>query len=834
MTLFQDLRYAVRTAWRDRAFSLIAVTTLALGIGANTALFTIVHAILLAPLPFRTPEQLVRVTADFNRQAVKDAGLSVPELFDLQQSGVFDEIGGVWPISANLTETDEPERVETALVEAGYFTMLGIAAQHGRVFDASDKQPGITEVAVISDALWKRRFGADPGVLGRRIRIDNDMYSIIGVAPAAFRHPGRSTETDVEVWAPAGWAASPFPTQPIRRAYLLQGGLGRLKPGVSVAAAQQKIDALAERLRREFPADYPEGTGWALRVIPLHDDLVGNVRPALLTLLAAVGFVLLIACANVANLLLARGTARSQEIAVRVSLGASRARVVRQLVTESVLISIAGGVLGSVAAVWSFQTLISIAIPALSPPWAPLALSVNVRPDLQVLVFAVALTFGTGLLFGLAPALQITKPDLHAIVKQDTPGTGRGRRGGRLRAALIGVQVALCMVLMIAAGLLLRGLHATYTIDPGFEYRTVALISLESAFDGYSEDESAARRRRLVADLRALPGVEGVASGDHKPLGDDMSPNVIRLPGESERFGRVAEMTTVSHDYFSVLELPIVRGRAFTEIEVANHSVQPAIAPDGAMWRRTRPAIISESTARNLWPGRDPIGQTLLAAPVGLPLAVVTLQVVGVAADAQVSAIGRIDPYYLYVPGEGAALLVKGRGDVATTAADIRTTLRSIDPALVVPVMPLEATLGWSRGISTTVTTLFGSLGVLALVLAAVGVFGVVSFAVSGRYREIAVRLALGASARGVLGLILRQTMRPVVVGALIGVAAASAVSRILTSVLFGVSPVDPVGLGGAALLVLGVAVAAAVMAVRPATRADPIAALRYEQTGFK
>jgi hypothetical protein len=265
-------------------------------------------------------------------------------------------------------------------------------------------------------------------------------------------------------------------------------------------------------------------------------------------------------------------------------------------------------------------------------------------------------------------------------------------------------------------------------------------------------------------------------------------------------------------------------------MEVANQSVRPADVPDGAMLRRTRPAIISESTARNLWPGRDPIGQTLLAAPAGLPLAVNTLQIVGVAADAQVSGIGRIDPYYVYVPGgPGAALLVKGRDDVATTVAAIRTTLRSIDPALVVPVMPLEATLGWSRGISATVTTLFGSLGVLALVLAAVGVFGVVSFAVSGRYREIAVRLALGASARGVLGLILRQTMRPVVVGALIGVAAASAVSRILTSVLYGVSPVDPVGLGGAGLLVLGVALAAGIMAARPVTRADPIAALRYE-----
>jgi predicted permease len=377
------------------------------------------------------------------------------------------------------------------------------------------------------------------------------------------------------------------------------------------------------------------------------------------------------------------------------------------------------------------------------------------------------------------------------------------------------VQVALCMVLMIAAGLLLRGLHATYTIDPGFQYRDVAFVSLESVFDGYSPDDSEARRRRLMADLEALPGVVAVASADQEPLGDDSAPALFRLPGEDERQSRVGEVIAVSQDYFPVLEVPIVRGRAFTEDEVRNRT-----AP--------RPAILSETTARNLWPGGDPIGRSLVWARPGME-AVDTLQVVGVAADAQFNALGQIDPYFVYVPGEGGAVLVKGRTDVATTVSGIRAAVRAVDPTLLVTVLPLEATLGWSRGISGTVTSLFGGLGVLALVLAAVGIYGVVSYVVAGRYREIGIRLALGATARNVLGMILRQTMRPVVVGAVIGVAAASAVSRVLSSVLFGVSPADPLGLGGAALLVLGVALAAGVMAARPATRADPTATLRHQ-----
>jgi predicted permease len=418
--------------------------------------------------------------------------------------------------------------------------------------------------------------------------------------------------------------------------------------------------------------------------------------------------------------------------------------------------------------------------------------------------------------FGLAPALQASQPDLHAVMKQDGAGASGGRRSGRLRAALVGVQVALCMVLMIAAGLLLRGLYATYTVDPGFAYRDVAMISMESAFSGFSDEEAGARLRSLTAAIEALPGFAGIAGADHKPVGDDHSPQLVRRFEQSERLSRVAEVTTVSSGYFSILELPIVRGRGFTAEDATYSGPGP------------RPAIVSAATARNLWPRGDPIGWELEIVPPGLPGNRQLVQVVGVVADAQVSAIGRIDPYHVYLPGGiGGVILVKGRGDIGSTVAGIQRAARGVDPTLLLTVLPLEASLGWSRSISATVTTLFTGLGVLALILASVGIYGVVAFAVAGRHREVGVRLALGATVRGVLTMLLRETMWPVAIGVVVGVAGAVTLSRVLSSVLFGISPADPIGLGGAVLVVLGVAITAAVLAARPAMRTDLAATLR-------
>jgi predicted permease len=504
-------------------------------------------------------------------------------------------------------------------------------------------------------------------------------------------------------------------------------------------------------------------------------------------------------------LLLARGMARGQEIGIRLSLGASRARVVRQLLTESVLISIAGGLLGSALAVWSFQSLVALALPmAVHPEWAVPALDLDFSPDFRVLWYALALTVGTGFLFGLAPALQVSKPDLNTVMKQDAGGGGR--RGGRLRGTLVGVQVAFCMALMIATGLLLRGLYATYSIDPGFNFRDVAHLSFGT--DG----SPAIMDREMLDQVAALPGVEAVAYASQTPLGEAFSGGEVRIPGQSE--ARFAEVDAITPGYFSVLELSIVRGRNFTDAESA----------DAERTAGTRPVIVSEATARNFWGEADPLGRTLLWQDTAL-------EVVGVARDARLGALGTVDSYYLYVPRrERGELLVRSSGGFsATTASSILAIVRARDPSLVARVLPIEANLAWFRSVSGLVTTLGAALGGLALVLAAVGIYGVVSYSVTRRYRELGIRVALGARARDLLVMILGRTMRPVVIGAVAGLVAAVALSRILSSALFGVSPADPIGLGGAALLVLGVAFAAGLLAALPATRADPTTTLRYE-----
>jgi macrolide transport system ATP-binding/permease protein len=830
-TWWQDVRHALRSFRRSPAFTATAAVTLALGIGVNAGIFTVVNAVLFRGLSAPRSEELVSISQSV--QGLPD--FAANDTFSTAEYVTYRDraasLSGLAAYSNARGEAtlgaDSPRKSLGTLVSCNYFAVLQQPPALGRGLAEPDCEPGAELVIVLSDDLWRTAFAADPGIVGRAIQVNRQRATVAGVA-AAGTYNG-SSFVGGGYFAPinAGGALSSGDSRYQDENSQWLTLLGRRRGEASLEQVRAEVAVIAAQIDRQHSGR--DTTLTVERARPndgLPTDFNRLATGAAAVVMTAFGFILLIACANVANLLLARGASRSHEIGIRVSLGATRPRVVRQLVTESLLISLIGGLAGSAVAAWSVQALVALAIPAMLPPWLPLTVAVDVSPDVRVLAFALVLTSAAGILFGLAPALQVATPDLHVVMKQDSAAAGSGRRGGRLRAALVGVQVALCMVLTIAAGLVLRGLYVTYTIEPGFSYRDVTYVSLESVFDGYSPEEAEARRRRLLAAFEALPGVESVASTDQEPLGDDMAPTLIRLPGEDERQSRVGELNVVSARYFDALDLPIVRGRAFTDEEALRRN--RAASPDGA-GAQPRPAIVSQTTARNLWPGGDAIGRTLVAQLAGGQLPAITLQVVGVVADAQVNSIGLIDPYYVYVPGESSSVLIESRTDLGTMASAVRGAARATDPTLLLTVLPLEATLGWSRGISGTVTSLFAGLGVLALVLAAVGIYGVVSSAVGGRYREIGVRRALGASTTSVLGLILRQTMRPVLVGAAIGAAAASAMSGVLSGVLFGVSPIDPLGLGGAALVVATVALVAGVIAASPAVRADPSATLRSE-----
>ena len=818
-TLIQDLRFAIRTLTKQPGFTLVAAATLALGIGANTAIFTVVNAVVMQPLPFPAAERLVRMTADFNGLGATDVGISPPELFDYRdRSGLFDEIAGIYPISANLTEVDVPERVEVLLVSPSYFSVLGARPQLGRVFGAEDDVPGIAEVVVISDALWKRRFAAVPDAIGRKLRIDADWYTVVGIMPPGFRHPGRSLRTDVEMWAPSGYRALPFPP-PARGGYFMSGAIGRLRAGIPPAEAQQRIDAFARQLRSEFPSDYSARAAWAPRVIPLHQDLVGAVRTPLLVMLGAVAIVLLIACANIAGLLLARAAGRQRELAVRRALGSGRARLARLLLTESLLLSLFGGALGLILAVWGVDLLIAL-VPAGLPRISEVTISGR----------AIAFTFGaslaTGVLFGLAPALQFSNPDVLSALKDGRSPVARSRRA--LRAAIVVAEFSLAMVLLVGAALLVRSFWRLQHVDAGFDGRSVltARVWLPQPNDPATGKYAKHTARLVFFDdvlrrIRALPGVEAAAAVQNLPLDGLRGGTTITIDGrDSEVSGQIptVQVNFISPEYLDLMRIPLLRGRAFGSGD----------ATDGA------PVIlINQAMAHRYFGGADPIGQRV---HFGGPQARNTwLTIVGVIGNVLSDRLEQEPRPMLFRPLSQAtslsmALVARTGGGPKRLTEALSRAVREADPDQpTYAVRTMDEVQAQATATRRFSMQLLGGFAFLALLLAAIGIYGVIAYLVSQRTREIGIRVALGARPSSVVRLVVSYALALAGTGVGIGIVAALLLTRLIAGMLFQVSPTDPWTFAAITGILVVTAITAAATPARKAARVDPMVALRAD-----
>jgi predicted permease len=818
----QDLRYAVRTLRKSLGFTIVVVLTLALGIGANVATFSVVYAVLLRPLPFPHSEQLVRVFDDLRGPNAPDVGMSAPELWDLQdRSGVFQDISAVAPSNSAVAGGDRPVRAESLITSPDYFQLLAAKPQLGRVYTQQDSVQGFMEPVVISDGFWRRNFGADPNIVGRKMRLDNDPYTIVGVMPRGFRHPGRTLETDVEVWLATGFNGIPFPVPAVRSLRVIPSAIGRVKPGLTVAAAQAKLDAYVSQLSREFPTDYPPAAAWTVRLVPVKEDLVGPQRAELLTLFGAVGFVLLIACVNVANLLLAHSSARRREIAIRLTMGASRARLASQLLTESTLLSVISGVVAIVTVIFLKNAMIDFA-PTDIPRLSEVALSPG------VLFFAFLISIVTGLLFGLAPALQAANPNQLDNLREGSRGSGAGRRHTRLSRILVVSEVALSIVLLAGAGLFLRSFWHVLEVRPGFNpdhLNTVQIwipIRNDAATDPYGKDEN--RTAFLLEVLRrvsTLPGVERATIGGNDSLpmnsGRNNSPFAIEgRPTESDQ-GPIADIALTDTDYFRTLEVPVISGRTFADSDT--NKTQQVV-------------VIDQTLARRYWPNESPLGQHL---KLGQNPQNPWVTIVGVVGDIKSDGFDAPSVPHVYMPLRQAApfnavVFVRSKTDVAGLGEAVRRAVENVDPNIPVhSISSLDQIIARSLADRQFALELLGVFAAVALLLAAIGIYGVMSYSFSQRTHEIGIRVALGAQRLHILQMAIGEGMQLVAIGLPIGLLAAAALTRFVRAMLFDVSPFDPLTFAAISATLAAVAFLACYIPARRATRVNPLVALREE-----
>ena len=794
-TLGQDLRYGARLLARSPGFTAAAVLTLALGIGANTAIFSVADAVFLRPLPFAEPERLTAIWLD-----ATDSSVSKAQYAEVRAAKSFEDVAAYSAWGFSLTGAGEPEQLKGARVTTNLFRLLGIRPALGRGFIPEEGTPGRGRVAVLGHGLWHRRFAADPQIAGKAITLNGEKYTVVGVMPAGFHFPERDFS---DLWLPLTMDPA---GEDYNVGYLLE--VGRLAPGVSTARATAEVREIVRRLRK----DDPEAEGLAeSRVVPLQSELAGDLRPALLVLLAAVGFVLLIACVNVANLLLARASVRQQEIAVRLALGAGRSRLLRQLLTESVLLAglgCAAGVLFAMVGVGPLAEGFLAGAPRLN----------EVAVDGRILLFSIALSLAAGLLFGLVPALRSSAPDLQSGLKEGGRSGGGNPARQRLRSALVVTEIALALVLVAGAGLLIQSLWRLYRVDPGFRADNVLSFRLSLPSARYAEDPQVrAFYESVLERLAGLPGVLSAGAVHLTPLGGSNWNPSLRVEGRAGKVLGSVDWRVATPGYFRTVGIPLLAGRAFDGSDRADAS--------GV-------ALVNQTFARRVFPGESPLGRRINTGFEGKDEWVTIVGVIGDVKHHGLAVPPEPEMYRPFAqnPIGSMTVMLRTSSDPLGVAADARKAVWDLDGDVPVSeVQPLEDVVAKSMAQPRSVTALLAVFAGIALLLGAVGIYGVMAYAVAHRRHEIGIRMALGARRGDVLRLILVQGAVLALLGLLAGLPLTAAATRLLRSLLFGIAPTDPLTLAGVSLLLALVALLASYLPARRAMEVDPVQALRYE-----
>jgi len=804
--LLQDLRYAVRSLKKRPAFTVIGVVTLALGIGASTAIFTVVDSALLRGLPYKSPDKLYHLWESTPRKEYAKREFSYPDFQDYQKNSVFEGLAAYSGGGGILGGQGEPQRVNAPVVSANFFSVLGVDPVIGRTFqEGEDKQNG-PKVAVLTYGLWQRSFGGDPNIVGKNLTINDDSYTVVGVLPASFQFALRSADLFLPY--------QPTDNQLTRRFMHGTNLIGRLKAGITAQQAQAELSTIAGRIEQEYKDSH---AGVQAQLVPLQEEVVGKVKPILFVLLAAVGFVLLIACANVASLLLTKALARQKEVAIRSALGASRWRVIQQLLTESVLLSLAGGVAGLLVAYLGVPGLVSM-LPESQLNAMPFLKSLRI--DSTILTFSFVLSFLTGLLFGLAPALQSSRLDLNEVLKEGGRNASAGS-GQRLRSALVVSEIALAVVLLVGAGLMLKSLSNLLQVNVGFNTENVLTMTVIAPAAKYTDpNRQIAFNDQLTERVRAIPGVNGAGTVDILPLNGGNTTR-FRVEGDPEPLpGQETEANIrfINDKYFQTLGIPLVAGRTFDQGDTAN---KPNVV------------IIGKTLADKVFGGRDPVGRRINYPSFGNRADLI----VGVVGDVKITGLDEAIKPVIYFPfrqnsSPFATLVVRTSGDPSAVTNAVRTEIRNIEPDTAIfnvssmARMIAETPASFMRRFPALLISIFAGVAIL---LASIGIYGVVSYSVSQQTHYIGVRMALGATPGNIVKMILRQGLLLAVLGVGLGVIAALGLMRLLSTLLFNVSTYD----AGTFLTVAGslfvVALLACYLPARRATKVDPLVALRYE-----